>query len=194
MYYLVDDRDNKSLRFAGSFDGASRTRTGDLLGAIQPSSHVESASFAALYGRAPGVPQHFPQQSAPRLAEARGPGQVCRSHRRGARASASKVRRAVGSSPTEGFKGSCKSAGCVVSLEAWSTSLCGRDSGESSVAEKGPERLGRAPSRRLHSLRRAPRILGARSRGQIGLSAPLSFAERWRELRRRRYRSDGPLV
>src|ERR687892_725761 len=56
--------------------GASRTRTGDLLGAIQPSSHVESASFAALYGRAPGVPQHLPQQSAPRLAEARDPGQA----------------------------------------------------------------------------------------------------------------------
>src|SRR5918996_3253924 len=58
------------------FHGASRTRTGDLLGAIQPSSHVESASFAALYGRAPGAPQHLPQQSAPRLAEARDPEQA----------------------------------------------------------------------------------------------------------------------
>src|SRR5206468_4327368 len=71
----------------------SRTRTGDLLGAIQPSSHVERASFAALYGRAPGVPQHLPQQCAPRLAEARDPGQVCRRHRKGTRASTFMVRR-----------------------------------------------------------------------------------------------------
>ena len=35
--------------------GASRTRTGDLLGAIQASSHTENDSFAELYGRAPGV-------------------------------------------------------------------------------------------------------------------------------------------
>ena len=73
------------------FHGASGTRTRALLGAIQPPSHAESASCAALYGRAPGVPQHLPQQSAPRLAEARDPG--CRRHRKGARASTSMVRR-----------------------------------------------------------------------------------------------------
>ena len=41
--------------------GASRTRTGDLLGAIEPLSHTESDAFAAVYGRASGAPQHLPQ-------------------------------------------------------------------------------------------------------------------------------------
>jgi len=63
-------RFHEGTRLAQPSDGASRTRTGDLLGAIQPPSYAESYSFAALYGGAPGVPQHLPQQSAPRLAEA----------------------------------------------------------------------------------------------------------------------------
>jgi hypothetical protein len=71
------------------FHGASRTRTGDLLGAIQLPSHPESASYAALCSRAPGVPQHLPQQSAARLARAAGE----RLHRKGG---------VDGSSPAEG--------------------------------------------------------------------------------------------
>jgi hypothetical protein len=43
--------------------GASRARTGDLLGAIHSPSPANKASFPALLGRAPGVPQQFPQQS-----------------------------------------------------------------------------------------------------------------------------------
>jgi hypothetical protein len=47
----VSSRENKRPRLQ-VFHGASRTRTGDLLGAIQPSSHTESDPFAAFYGRA----------------------------------------------------------------------------------------------------------------------------------------------
>ena len=54
------------------FHGARRTRTADLLGAIQTNCHAENAPFAGLSERTPGVPQHLPQQSAPRLAKVRG--------------------------------------------------------------------------------------------------------------------------
>ena len=47
--------------------GASRTRTGDLLGAIHPVFRPRTGLFAARFGRAPGVPQHLPQYFAPDL-------------------------------------------------------------------------------------------------------------------------------
>jgi hypothetical protein len=50
-------------------DGATRTRTGDLLGAIQLLFRARNGLFAAGFRRVPGVSQHLPQHFCTRLAD-----------------------------------------------------------------------------------------------------------------------------